>query len=123
MENLGVEMRSRPPYERLPSNTSPSSRAFHPPEENTTPALKEIEEIQKPPDTSEHSQHTQQGQKLWLRFAVRWTISLAFALLIVATLKIYEQKGNFSSKHKTTFNAIITALILGLGLNIFVNAT
>lgn len=46
------------------------------------------------------------------------TIFIAF---ILATFKIYENKKNFTSRQKTNFNIIVTALSLCLGLNFFVS--
>ena len=48
-----------------------------------------------------------------------WLLTLTISALILAVIKIYETLGNFTSVQKHTFNAISTALILGLGLNFF----
>lgn len=45
----------------------------------------------------------------------------AFIASILETLDSYERKGNFSKHQKTLFSGITTALILGLGLNLFVS--
>ena len=52
---------------------------------------------------------------------LRWLGTAVFIASILATLVTFERKGNFSSSNKTLFNFIITALILGLGLNLFVS--
>lgn len=120
MDHLGIELRSRPPHEHLSSNASYSDRESPRKEEN--PKTKDVPpELQEPPRTLQTLYQTQQSPIVRLRFASRWLISLTFAALILATLKIYEQKRNFSSNEKTTFSTVITALILGLGLNIFVS--
>ena len=49
----------------------------------------------------------------------RWLGSAFFAALITITFKIYAIKGVITPTQKTAFNAIITALSLGLGLNFF----
>ena len=49
----------------------------------------------------------------------RWLGSAFSAALITTTFKIYAIKGVITPTQKTTFNAIITALSLGLGLNFF----
>ncbi|KAL8650399.1 MAG: hypothetical protein Q9210_003853 [Variospora velana] len=123
MDLLAVELRSRPPYERLSSNASFSDRGPPPGDEEIPLSRAEPKELQKPPDTPATLRHVQQSHNLWLKFTLRWIVSLIFAALIVATLKIYERKRNFSPNQKTTFNTVITALILGLSLNLFVSAT
>ena len=45
----------------------------------------------------------------------------AFIASILETLDSYEQKGNFSKYQKMWFSGITTALVLGLGLNLFVS--
>ena len=52
---------------------------------------------------------------------LRWLGTLAFTASIYGTLHNYERKGSFSPSHKMPFNVITTALILGLGLNLFVS--
>ncbi|KAL8955855.1 MAG: hypothetical protein Q9193_006438 [Seirophora villosa] len=88
MDPLGVEFRFRPPYERLPSNASFSRRDPSPAGEeirlNTTESL----ELPKPPNNQATLRHKQQSHGLWLRFTLRWIITLIFAALIIATLKI-----------------------------------
>ena len=49
----------------------------------------------------------------------RWLGTAFFAALIAITFKIYAIKGVITATQKTTFNAIITALSLGVGLNFF----
>ncbi len=51
---------------------------------------------------------------LWL------SITLVINTFILATVKIYEQRGHFPAHQKHTFNITSTGLILGLGLNFFV---
>lgn len=56
---------------------------------------------------------------LWKQFS-RWLATVTFIVLILVVFKIYQGKGVITSKQKTTFNGIITALSLLLGLNFFV---
>ena len=51
----------------------------------------------------------------------RWIGTASFVALLVATLKIYEAKGYFTSAHKAAFNVLTVALTLALGLNFFVS--
>ena len=48
-----------------------------------------------------------------------WLLTLTISAFILIAIRIYEALGNFTSVQKHTFNAISTALILGLGLNFF----
>lgn len=52
---------------------------------------------------------------------VRCLATIVLIAFLLATLKIYQNKGNFTSHQKTNFNIIITALSLCLGLNFFVS--
>lgn len=63
---------------------------------------------------------SQQTRKLFLSQSVRWIGTLIFVAFMVATLKVYQDKGNFSHDQKYAFNTIVTGLSLGLGLNFFV---
>ena len=49
----------------------------------------------------------------------RWLGTASFAALIAITFRLYAVQGVITPTQKTTFNAIITALSLGLGLNFF----
>lgn len=52
---------------------------------------------------------------------VRCFVTAIFIAFVLATFKIYQTKGNFTSHQKTNFNVIVTALSLCLGLNFFVS--
>lgn len=75
------------------------------------------------PLTSDQDQHSKPQHShrppplLWQIFW--WLLTLSISALILIVIKIYETQGNFTSVQKHTFNAISTALILGLGLNFF----
>lgn len=58
---------------------------------------------------------------LFCKTFVRWLATTIFIAFVLATLKIYQDKGNFTSHQKANFNVIITALSLCLGLNFFVS--
>ncbi|MCJ1347239.1 hypothetical protein MMC31_005461 [Peltigera leucophlebia] len=56
---------------------------------------------------------------LFCKTFVRCLATTIFIAFVIATLRIYEKKGNFTQHQKTTFNAIITFESLCLGLNFF----
>lgn len=62
---------------------------------------------------------SQQTWRLFFPQFLRWLITVFFVAFLLATLKIYQDKGNFSRQQKHIFNTIITALSLGLGINFF----
>ena len=74
-----------------------------------------------PPDPSVDFDHRQQTFALFKQQSFRWIGTVVFSFFVIATLKTYQDKGNISPGQKTTFNVIITALSLGLGLNFFVS--
>lgn len=61
----------------------------------------------------------QQTRNLLRKQFIRWLGTAFFAAFIAVTFKLYASKGVITSNQKSTFNAIITALSLGLGLNFF----
>ncbi|KAL8992315.1 MAG: hypothetical protein Q9169_007193 [Polycauliona sp. 2 TL-2023] len=50
---------------------------------------------------------------------LRWLATVAISALLLAVLRIYSHKGNFTGADKNAFNVIITGLSVGLGINIF----
>lgn len=58
---------------------------------------------------------------LFCKTFVRCLITAIFVAFLLATLKLYENKGYFTSRQKINFNVIITVLSLCLGLNFFVS--
>ena len=76
---------------------------------NTVPSNSVQDHHSKP----QHSHRPPLWQIVW------WLLTLTISALILLVVKIYEALGNFTSVQKHTFNAISTALILGLGLNFF----
>lgn len=58
---------------------------------------------------------------LFCKTFVRCFATTIFIAFVMANMKIYENKGDFSPHQKTNFNAISTALSLCLGLNFFVS--
>lgn len=58
---------------------------------------------------------------LFCKTFVRCLVTFIFIAFVLATMKIYENEGNFASHQKTNFNIIIRILSLGLGLNFFVS--
>lgn len=51
---------------------------------------------------------------------LQWVLTAILIGFVFATIMIYERKGNMSSRQKSIFQQIITALSIGLGLNFFV---
>ena len=62
-----------------------------------------------------------QAYTIFWRQALRWLTTAVFLAASLATLKIYQDMGNVSRGQKNTFNSMITALLLLLGLNFFVS--
>ena len=50
-----------------------------------------------------------------------WFLTIIFLVLFLATLKVYERKGSFSSGETAKFNGITNALSLLLALNFLVS--
>ena len=73
------------------------------------------------PKTAEFYSLKHQRYHLCFKKFCRWGVTVLFTVFIVATLMVYEKKGNFSSGHKIAFNTITTGLLLGWGLNLFVS--
>lgn len=59
----------------------------------------------------------------YLLLLLRWLTTTFLTALQVATAKIYQAKGNFTSAQKAAFNAITLALALLLALNFLVGTT
>ena len=57
---------------------------------------------------------------LWSQ-SLRWVGTMIFCVLLVATMKVFEDKGNFTHTDKLIYNVIVTGLSVGLGLNFFVS--
>lgn len=107
---------------QMPDPGSPSSAATTPRGEGL-PDLEgdSVDNACRAPSPDQIFDHQQQKLVLLLKQALRWLGTVIFIGFIIATLKIYEAKGNFPADQKVTFNTILTALSLGLGLNIFVS--
>ena len=56
-----------------------------------------------------------------LQQSLRWCLSVLCVALLLASLGIYQNKGNLTSTQVRNFNAITTALPLLLGLSLFVS--
>ena len=74
-----------------------------------------------PPPNSKVFNSNQQTRKLFFPQFFGWLGTVVFVAFLRATLKVFENKGNFSNNTRHLFNTIITALSLGLGLNFFVS--
>lgn len=61
-----------------------------------------------------------QTRRLLRKQFLRWLGTAFFVTMIFVTFKIYQSKGIITPTQKATYNAIITGLSLGLGLNFFV---
>ena len=113
---MDIEMNgvsARHPYERL------SSSAFREsvPEESADLGLPG--EPRASHETAETFYHTSKIGMPWKKLS-RWAVTVLFTGLIAIVLKIFEGNGNFTSHMKIVFNTIITGLLLGWGLNLFV---
>lgn len=51
---------------------------------------------------------------------IRWLGTVLVSVLLVATVRVYQNKGNFTRYDKHVFNVIVTGLSVGLGINFFV---
>ena len=113
MEMSGVS--ARHPYERL------SSSAFREsvPEESADLCVGLPGEPRASYETAETFYYTSKIRNPFKKLS-RWAATVLFTGLIALTLRIFEKNGNFTSHNKIAFNTIITGLILGWGLNLFV---
>ena len=59
----------------------------------------------------------EQTRRLLGKQFFRWLWTALFVVMILVTFKIYHGKRSMTSTQKATYNAIITGLSLGLGLN------
>ncbi len=90
-------------------------------EDPATPFNNQKSKKSSPPPNSKVFNSKKQTWKLFFPQFFRWLGTVIFVAFILATLKIFENQGNFSNNSKHLFNTIITALGLGLGLNFFVS--
>lgn len=63
---------------------------------------------------------SEQSRTPFIWQGIWWLVTFVFCAFILATIRIFEQKGNITNVQKDTFSTIVTGLILGLGLNFFV---
>lgn len=99
------------PYSRIPDTSIEN--------DNTGDQRDETSELS---NNARHFDPDEQFFRLLRNQVWRWFVTAAFVAIILATFKIYENKGNFTSAQKTNYYVITTALVLGLGLNFFVSA-
>ncbi len=127
MESPGIEMQNLIPSRRSSCNASEASiprlgtNQLQQSPSGGQYAPLHPRDPQTPLKTSETFDGAGQTRRLLFKRTLRWIGTVIFTALIIATLNIYEGKGNFSSDQKTVFNTIVVALILGLGLNLFVS--
>ena len=62
-----------------------------------------------------------QTKQLLRKQFFRWLVTAFFIALIFLTLEVYQSKGYMTGTQKAIYNALITGLSLGLGLNFFVS--
>lgn len=75
-----------------------------------------------PPNKAINKAHSSRyNLVLFCKTFVRWLATTTFITFVLATLRIYQNKENFTSHQKANFNVLITALSLCLGLNFFVS--
>ena len=63
----------------------------------------------------------QQTKQLLRKQFFRWLVTAFFIAAIFLTLKVYQSKHYMTGTQKAIYNALITGLSLGLGLNFFVS--
>jgi hypothetical protein len=66
-------------------------------------------------------EYTRQSLPHFWKYSFRWVLTVIFICLVVATVKIYQDKGVITRTQKHTFNVITVALSLALGINFFVS--
>ena len=103
-------------YQSLPSDLSAESRP-DPGAIQYPPAATSCTEWIKTKILNHNSQFYVVLTKLFLR----WLGTVAFTAFFLGTLHEYARKDYFPPNLKGSFNSIITALILGLGLNLSVS--
>lgn len=93
----------------------PSRSDWNPPREE--PAVPEA------PSTvhSKNLDYREQTRSLLRPQTIRWLGTVLLSVLLVATVWIYQNKGNFTRYDKNVFNVIVTGLSVGLGINFFVS--
>ena len=74
-------------------------------------------------NTTEPFDSLDQSLTLFIKQSIRWFGTAILIVFIIASLKIYETKGNFPPAQKDKFNTINIALNIGLSLNFFVSRT
>ncbi|CAL8585112.1 hypothetical protein XPA_010690 [Xanthoria parietina] len=70
-----------------------------------------------------HSRNLDYQEQTWSLLrpqTIRWLGTVLVSILLLATVWIYQNKGNFTRYDKNVFNVIITGLSVGLGINFFV---
>ena len=114
--------RSRHTYEQLNDGVGPHSEGSEP-GANLGPSDSPDQHYGSP-----HAQHRaelfdplDQALTLFCKQSVRWLGTAILIAFIIAILKIYEKKGNFSPAQRDIFNTINIALNIGLSLNFFVS--
>jgi hypothetical protein len=65
----------------------------------------------------QNSSHAKKTFTLCRQQILQWIVTVMLISFVVITFKICETKGNMTSSEKSTFQVIITALSIGLGLN------
>ncbi|KAL8829650.1 MAG: hypothetical protein Q9191_001901 [Dirinaria sp. TL-2023a] len=130
-----MEDRGRRRYERIDDDGSPDYDADDAAEHDHSPTPTSDPSKRKSPrtgtgqeshkivsfDTGHEQAYDSRAQTRYLlnRQLFRWLGTAFFASFFAISLKIYAMKGVITPTQKATFNAIITALSLGLGLNFF----
>lgn len=118
MENVqGVQLGA---YSRL------SSREPSPAPVNVSGSRDSLAETPHHPDETpeiapREFDHRRQLRSLFWWQSLRWLGTLLLSTLLIATLKIYERKGNFTRRDKRALNVIMTGLSVGLAINFFVS--
>lgn len=63
------------------------------------------------------------AHRTFLKQLFLWTVTIVFAVLVLAIVLIYKAKGVLTPAQKSTFNILLIILILFLGLSFFVGSS
>ena len=122
-----MELRRHRAYERIegdgPYEYTANQASFEPrdvpPGDRHPPADTSLKPVALETDHNQIYNSQKQTRDLLRKQFFRWLGTAFFAALIAITFSLYAIKGVITPTQKTTFNAIITALSLALGLNFF----
>lgn len=108
-------------------NRSPTHSTTHPETDHTRLLLEHdrhaAEQLSRANIKSRIFNRSLQTRSLFFQQSLRWLSTIVLSVCIMATIIVYQKKGNFSDRDKSTYNVIFTGLSVGLGINFFVRIT